>query len=181
MYRFILHFPFVLPSMASFTNYAMHAGSGSRLGSKLPCDYWRSPVFQVFPLNFYKHDQWLHEQYLQQVWSVFSPCRKHWSSRSIFYPFHYNVTRNIYRVPAFQPPCPTNFLKSQTPTLSSWGVLLPSPPKHTKDSFIFPFCFTWQKIHLERHFQSWMDLLRNSCKGVHSHSNGDKTSFHLRE
>lgn len=144
MYRFILHFPFVLPSMASSTNYDTHAGSGSRLGSKLPCDYWRSPVFQVFPLNFYKHDQWLYEQYLQQVWSVFSPCRKPWSSLSILYPFLYNVTRNIYRVPAFQPPCPTN---SQNPRPHSF-VLRRSPPKSTQihKGFIrFPFLFYMTK------------------------------------
>ena len=61
---------------------------------------------------------------------------------------------------------------------------LQTVPVHKKDEFIFPFASIWK---LKWHFQSWMDFffflfffLRNSCRGVHSHSNGDKTSFSFR-
>lgn len=43
-----------------------------------------------------------------------------------------------------------------------WSSVSPST---RKDVFLFPFVCGCQ-IPLEWHFQSWMDLLRNSCRGV---------------
>lgn len=67
MYRFIFCFPFVLPSVVSWST----TGSGSQPNSKLLCDYWRSPgskILHQISINMVSNP-WtvIHEQYLQQV------------------------------------------------------------------------------------------------------------------
>lgn len=59
---------------------------------------------------------------------------------------------------------PATPLSLQVCSKTFWSSVSPS---QQKDLFLFPFCFFYSldKFPLEWSFQSWMGLLRNSCRG----------------